>query len=217
MKKASRLSLEEKAYRFIKDKIVSMEFGPGEPLQEEKLSDMLKMSRTPVREALKKLSNENLVFTAKGKGSFASTLTIRKFVDVYQARIALEGFAANLCASNVDPVELEKFVKIFIEVKEKAEILETDWEYLYSMGRKFHYFVVESSKNEIIMQMIKNLYDRIDIGIRHATRASPSKRIQAIDEHLRIIDALKKRDGAEAEKYMREHLIKALDALMRSY
>jgi DNA-binding GntR family transcriptional regulator len=214
-KKKEGQSLRDKAYNAIRGKILKLEFQPGEPLLEEKLSSMLKISRTPIREALNELLKEGLVARVEGKGSFVKALTVRDLIDLFQARVALEGCAANLAATNVDKKELEKFEKEFKELKKKKtdhDQIQSD--YLLKIGRNFHLFIIKSSNNNKIQEIVLNLYDQIDIGRRYSTKDNLQREIKGIGEHLRIIAALKRGNGALAEEAMREHLNNALSSLI---
>ncbi|HWO30095.1 MAG TPA: GntR family transcriptional regulator, partial [Candidatus Acidoferrum sp.] len=96
--------LQARAYARIRDRIMEGELLPDEPLSEYQLAEQLKLSRTPVREALKRLEHEGLVRFVFNRGAFVEGLSVHDIVEIYQVREQLEGFAARLAAGEM-PLE----------------------------------------------------------------------------------------------------------------
>jgi DNA-binding GntR family transcriptional regulator len=96
--KKSGTSFSNKAYSLLKENILSLKFSPEEPLSESKLSALLGMSRTPVREALKRLKTEGFINSFDKKGHFINIPTINQVKNIYEIRAILEGGASKLAA-----------------------------------------------------------------------------------------------------------------------
>ncbi len=212
----------EKAYLSLRKKFLNLEIPPKEPLSEARLSQMLGMSRTPVREAIKKLSHEGFLSPYGRKGYIVSFPTLQEIKDLYEVRILLEGGAVKLAAPKVDVQRLEQFEKQIASFLEdvndnKAEgdslLRKTrkGYEYL-NLGRKFHLFIVQTAGNEKLREMIERINNHL-----HTIRAFSYERRkeEAIREHLEIIHALRERDGEKCQACMVKHLTNAFNALVR--
>jgi DNA-binding GntR family transcriptional regulator len=201
-------SLAEKAYERLKEQIISVQMRPGSLIREEECADRLGMSRTPVREALKKLEHEGLVRRIPQRGVFVTELSIRDFLEICEVRDLLESHACRIAAEKVDFLALDKFADEFTAL----EIPDPDDETVRRasvVDREFHQFILESAGNRRIVGIISHLNDVIN-RLRFAL--TPSRYHESLGEHRRILEALKARNGAEAEAAMHAHI----DAVRKS-
>ena len=195
----------EKAYLEIKNYIIALKSSPNEPLSEVKLAAQLGMSRTPVREALKRLENEGMLVSYGKRGTFINIPTKEEIKDIFQVRLFLETAATELAASRLDMDQLKEFenqIRRFGEGKGKGDFVE--------LGRRFHFFIIEGSGNKVLMEILRNLYTKLDM-IRLFSYGF--RRTEAVDEHLEIIKALQKRDEALSRACMQKHLENAFNTL----
>jgi len=102
------------AYRFILDRIFK-DLRSDQPLSELPLASLLGMSRTPVREALKRLESEGILASYGKRGTFINIPTLKEIKDIYEVRIVLEPQASRWAAKNIDRDELNKFKRLFEE------------------------------------------------------------------------------------------------------
>ncbi len=217
-KNHQELLFSDKAYLSLKELILSLKISPGELLSELRLSSLLGMSRTPVREALKKLKAEGYLISQDKKGYFVNILTLKEFKDVYEVRTILEGGAAKLASKGIDLVKLESYERQFNEYKNSIkkdgdsfiELAKKDD--FIKLSREFHFFIIDSTGNKKLRELIEKIYDQLTIT---RTFTYDKRRKEAVDEHLNIIKSLKERDGAKSLLYMEEHLRNAFDVLTR--
>jgi DNA-binding GntR family transcriptional regulator len=129
----------------------------------------------------------------------------------------LEGAAARLAARKINLGRLENFGKQFLSYKKNSDdykvskINPEDYSFV-DLGRKFHFFIVESAENNWLKELIKNIYDHLNMS---RTFSYNRRRKEAIDEHMKILNALKNRNGEKSQTYMEEHLRNAFDMLIR--
>jgi DNA-binding GntR family transcriptional regulator len=208
----------QKAYLLIKEMILGLKISPKEPISESSLASKFGISRTPVREALKKLQSDNLINSYDKRGYFLNISTINGIKDLYETRAFLEGGAAKLAAQRIDLVKLEKFEKQYLSIRDRlsntsgSENKTKNIPNLMKLGKQFHFLIIKSAENEKLEELIENIYSQIEISRVY----SYSKRgTEAIDEHLKIIGALKNRNGERSRTYMEKHLMNAFNMLTR--
>jgi DNA-binding GntR family transcriptional regulator len=218
----------DKAYGLLRKMILDLKMSPKEPISELKLSATLCMSRTPVREALKRLKTEGLIISYGNKGYVLNIPTMKEIKDIYAVRMVLEGGAAKSAAQNIDLDRLEYFEKQFISIKNSlngkneegnmtteasndSKGLRREKE-IIKLGRDFHLFIVESTENEKLLELIRNIYSQLDLS-RFFSYQGRGK--EAVNEHLRIINALRERNGEESRLLIEDHLKNAFDMITK--
>ncbi len=202
----------EQAYSLLKEMILEMKISPKECLSESKLAAMIGMSRTPVREALKRLKNEAIVISSDKKGYFLNVPTLKEIKDLYELRAILESGAVKLAAPRIDLVKLEGFEAQFLAFKDEAAQADAkDYDFV-QLGREFHFFIVESTENREIKELIKGIYERLEIS---RVYSYDKRRQEAVDEHLQIVQALKERSPEKCYACMEEHLKNAFETLIK--
>ena len=195
----------EKAYVEIKNFILALRSSPNEPLSELKLAAQLGMSRTPVREALKRLENEGILVSYGKRGTFINIPTKDEIKDIFQVRLFLETAATKLATNKLNKNRLKEFeaqMNKFREGSGSGDFVE--------LGRKFHFFIIESSGNKELIDILRILYMKLDM-IRLFSYSF--RRKEAVDEHLDIIDALQKGDEELSYICMQNHLKNAFNTL----
>lgn len=195
--------LREIVFETIRNAILSGTLKPGERLMEVQMAESLGVSRTPVREAIRKLELEGLVIMLPRKGAFVSDLTVKDITEVLEIRGALEGLAAGLAAARIDEKELEeleikalKFHKA-VEGNDIEEVIRTDFE--------FHDAMLKSSKNEKLIQLNNNQIEQVQ-RFREIYHKEVNKSKEISKEHYGIVEAISDRDINKAEKLARAHV-----------
>lgn len=201
------------AFRLETD-ILSGRLPPGSKLRQEELCQRYGVSRTPVREALRKLQAQRLVTVAPKKGAMVRVLTRQEIVDVYDLRAELEGYAAQLACQRAD----EGFDRLLSEaadlVLNRAKY-ETgrdigDWHLNVEVSesiRNFHHLIQEAAGNARLTSMIRDL-EMLFLGnfcSHEMAQPQEAERLH-IDEHRGILDAVRARNGAAARELMRAHI-----------
>lgn len=193
----------EKAYNIIKKMILDFKINPAQPLSELSLAKNIGFSRTPVREALNRLTTEGLLASYNKRGYFLNIPTMKGIKDLYETRMILEGGAAKVAANRIDLQKLQFYKKQFNLYKDLNKVdRKTDYSFV-KLGEKFHFFIIESTGNEKLKETINNIYAQIHLG----RMVSYSKRRNiSLSEHMEILMALEKQDEERSRKLMEEHI-----------
>jgi len=207
MERLEHQNISGKAYQVLLEMIVSRKLKPGERLVEEQLAKNLGVSRTPLREAINRLSKDGLVLLQARKGASVREFEIDDVVEVYDIRMALEGLAANLAASNIDLKKLKKLERLF-ESSEAKDLLKAD--------AQLHDLIISSCGNNRLIIALNDLKNFIEM-FRIAGYTFTMRSIVATSDHLKILEALKNRDGQQTEKLMRKHIEKTKEGILESF
>jgi len=201
------LSLGERAYRAIRDAILTNRLRVNEPLREEALAQQLGMSRTPVREAIGWLRLEGLIQETRPRGFVVATVTATDIFHVYAVREVLEGFCVRLAAQRITAHELFHLSTLLDQM---ARALDDAAEFTI-LNQKFHQLIVETTGNPVLKKIMDDL---MAVVARFPVSAYqvPDRTGHALAEHHRIVEALERRDQDSAEAAAREHLRLGLDA-----
>ena len=148
-------NLKQKAYNYIKDKIISGVYSPNQKLEESIISSELSFSRTPVREAVNTLKDEGWITIIPRKGIFVSEISLKDINDIFCVRENIEPIVLRMAFENLDKKELEEFERVFLDYNESKE---TDYVILDKKDNDFHNFIILASKNKFLINMMKNVY-----------------------------------------------------------
>ena len=195
--------LVDVAYDTIHRAIICNELKPGTALSEGALSEQLGISRTPIREALKKLEDEGLVRIVPRRGAFVTDLSAEDVVAIYQLREALECYAIQFVPAYGDPEALDGLAA---EVAQAPAWLESnDVDMINDLDIRLHRFVARSSHNPLIVRLVDQLLHQVQ-RLRTMTPTVPGRLAQQMEEHRRIIAGLKSGDVDQAQEALRGHL-----------
>lgn len=196
--------LREIVFESMREAIISGVLKPGERLMEIQLGEEMGVSRTPVREAIRKLELEGFVVMIPRKGAYVAGVTHKDVADVFEIRAALEGLAAGLAAERVTEEEIEQMERILLfkegEEIDLAEVVESDTD--------FHALVYKASRNERLVQILGNLREQIQ-RFRATSLAVPGRVKDAIEEHRAIVEALARHDIEAAQELATAHIVNA--------
>ena len=207
MKTLEHQNISGKAYEILLEMIVSRTLEPGERLIEEQLAKNLGVSRTPLREAINRLSKDGLVHLQARKGASVKEFEIEDVIEVYDIRMALEGLAANQAAATIELKKLEKLKRLF-ESSEAEDLLKAD--------AQFHDLIISSCGNKRLISALNDLKNFIQI-FRVAGYTFKGRSIAAVSDHMKIIEALINRDGQQAEALMRKHIENTKKGILKSF
>ncbi len=188
----------------IKTAIIKGQFKPGERISEGDLASSMGISRTPLREAFRKLENEGFIEIIPRKGAVVTGIDPEEVYNLYEIKSTLEGLAARLACDGIRKKDIEKLEKINAELTEL--ICGKDLETFYRAHTRFHEVFVKLSGNRKLIQMISNLNDHFKrFGI--VTLTLPGQYEKAIRQHQGIIAAFAESDKALVEKRVRENVM----------
>jgi DNA-binding GntR family transcriptional regulator len=194
----------DKAYDEIKRSIVEGAYKPGQRLKALRVASELKISRTPVKEALARLGQEGLVRREAGSGYVVRGLSILDILNLYKVREALELEALREAMPNLTDESLRRMRAALDE----ADVLlkKRSYNEFLRANRRFHNLIVADSRNGVLQEVLSNLDARFwSIGTVVVSR-NPARAEQIRRENRAILDALAGRDIRKAEKAVRAHV-----------
>src|SRR5262245_31300506 len=195
----------EEAYRYLKTRIMSAALPPGASLNEMEIAAKLGTSRTPVREAIRKLEQEGLAMRYPNRGAIVTKLSMTDVLEIWQIREILEPAACRLAVDRVDRDTLATIEQTFLDLREQKMGPE-GYEAFLRADVGLHDLIVLATGNATLRHVLAMLNERI-AQIRLVT--SPTRFRHAVEEHLQIIAALKTGDAQAAVEAMRRHLERA--------
>ena len=204
-------SLSTQVFKKLEQAILTNELKTGESLNELKISSMLGVSRTPVREAIKQLEYEGLVKTVLNKGAVVVGISEKDIEDIYTIRGYLEQVAVRLAIKSLDDQSLGKLQEI-VDLQEfylakgdlvKAHLLDSD----------FHAMLYEMSHSRPLTQTLTSFHNYIQRA-REMSFQSLGRAEESVREHREIVDAMARRDTPAAEKAVETHILNAHQNLL---
>ena len=199
--------LRELVCEHIREAIINGVFAPGERLMEIQMADEMGVSRTPVREAIRKLEMEGFVVMIPRRGN----MSIKDINDVYEIRISLDTLAAGLAAERISDEELEELQRLLVKVGNAIE--ENDMAKVVEADIEFHDVLYKASRNERLRNIINNLREQITV-IRGVSMRYPGRLKDTQEEHRRLVESIAARDVEKSQEAARIHLENAERTLM---
>lgn len=195
------------AYEFIREEILALRMRPNERLNTIELAARLKMSRTPVREALGRLEQDGLVRREAAIGFRVHALTLKEIVDIYRIREALEVEAALEALPNLTPATLDELEK---PLRASQQLLERDqYNEFILANREFHAQIVRLTRNVMLEAVMSPIVDRVRLIGAMLIQRHAARQREVLDENLAILAALRSADPARVEEAVRAHVRRA--------
>jgi DNA-binding GntR family transcriptional regulator len=199
-------SLADRAYYAIRDQIVSLALRPGAVINERELMDRLDLGRTPIREAVRRLAQEQLVEVYPRRGTFVTSVEIRDLASICDVRLALEAHAARLAAERASDADREEIRRLIAELDADLEALpEQDDRALMAIDERIHGTVYRATHNPFLVQTLEEYY-LLALRIWFLALEQPRELEQAVLEHRELLEAILDRDADRAEAVMRAHV-----------
>lgn len=204
-------SLKRQVYENIKLMIINGNLKLKQRLYEEELSKAMNVSRAPIREALDSLKKEGFVTITPRKGAVVSEINIQDVKEIFEIRETLETLAVRKSFKNIPTKELENLESEFNRLKNSPEERKNKNKFLL-MDRKFHRLIRKNFCNSRINKILDNLQEQIQWFSSLAYDKIST--IQSIDEHLAVIDAIKKNNQQLIKEKLLQHLERAKNSLL---
>jgi DNA-binding GntR family transcriptional regulator len=209
-------SLQQEAYDTIRQELLRGRWAPGEKLPEEKLAAELGVNRNPVREALLKLAGEGFLERSVGTGCRVVRADARRLKDLWELRQAVEGMACRLAATLADDAQLARIehehelLKHLARLGQEAAIAECD--------TRFHRLIVEASGNDALLR-VWNQHLAQTIAMQNTMVCRPTSDLmplhqKTIEQHRRLVSALKAHDADAAERCVRGQIARGLEEVL---
>lgn len=200
------------AYEEIRRRILDGDLAAAAPLSEYQLADLLQLSRTPVREALKRLEHEGLVRSVPNRGASVAESSVQDIMEIYQVREQLEGLAARIAAETMPDADVEKLedeLRRAAILAAKNHVKET-----FESDVHLHKRIIESTRNGRLVSILATLDDQVR-RIRAISPRTPGRLEATLREHREIVGRIRDRDASGAEAAMRRHLRAACENAIR--
>lgn len=195
------------AYELIKEKILTGELAPSTDLSEEKLISELGISRTPIREAIQKLSEEGFVIIFPRKGTIVSEISLDLIRWTYEARRINEPYVTKCVCGHLSLKWLLKMQRSFQAILKAGNTPEILQKYV-ELDRELHGTILEAFDNIFIKSFMRNVYDHSH-RLRIKTGNANMDYKRATEEHMVILEALIENDPEKAEQAALAHVLES--------
>lgn len=205
-------SISDQIYEQLKQRILLGEIEPGERLMQNQVAENLRASRTPVREAFRRLEQDGLVERVPQGGVKVTGIDLDTIQDVFGIRKVLEAYAVELACDRITGEEISALKRLMIhaiETLKSADLgLETKMKRLFELNSQFHDTIYRASGNFFLLGIINNLRNIVR-RMRYLGLRADSTWDQVWDEHSRLIEFLEFKNRQSAVKLIQEHLVNA--------
>ena len=197
-------NLSARVYLQIKNLILSNEIMPGQKLHHQQLSERLGVSRTPIREALTRLVQEGYVSFLPNRGFTCKEIGMQEAEELYELREALEAFAVEKALETATDATLR-------HLREKMNAYGRDVQNRFTRERlvydqDVHLEIAQLTGNETLRNTLSHVFERIVLKRRTDGLYDPARGVAAHQEHLRLLEAMERRDAAQAVAILRSHI-----------
>lgn len=194
-------SRSEHAYQCLRDAIQESQIKPGERVMEVEVAEWLKLSRTPVRDAIRRLESEGMLVHAPRIGLVVATLDRQAVMELYVMREVLEGTAARLCARHASDMEVQDL----LDLVARERHWEGDHNGLANHNRRFHDAIHRGAHNRYLEKSLAAVNDSMWL-LGRPLMLLPERAKTALMEHARLADAIRCRDPDKADEAARNHV-----------
>jgi len=201
-------------YQELRHRIITKQIKPGQRLPEVNIAVQLAVSRTPVREALRRLASEGLVLIIPNSGARLASPTQREMEDTFAVREQLECISVAIAATRISERNLRRLDDAILE-EEKA-FQEKNLELFLEINENFHRIIAEASGNRVLAEFVENILARTNAYVVFYEPFYELEENPGIVQHREIAKALREKDRDRAVDLMREHLKFSLCDLNRS-
>lgn len=203
----------DKVYSILSKAIFRGDLKPGQRLVESKLAKLMKVSRTPIREAIIELVQKGLAVPSPPKGVKVAPLpTTEELTEFYDINSVLRGLAARKAARNITPLQIKNLQEIILQSEQSLR--EGSLKEIFKLNKKFHQIIEISCNNNELIFLLDGVYKKS--GKRFSEILSRKKRQkESIEEHKVILEALIKKDEELVEQLMKRHIENGKEDLLQ--
>jgi DNA-binding GntR family transcriptional regulator len=198
---AAKPSLSNTAYTRIREAIQNGDLMPGDRILEDEIARGLHISRTPVRDALRRLEDEGFLVHQAHRGMTVAKLDYQMVMELFVVRDVLEGAAARMAAHLGSAAEIEMLVEMTRREKEAAASAES----MALHNRRFHTAIYMMAHNRYLLKTLNVLTDSMAL-LSKTSFSQPERRMAAMEEHWAIVEAIQARNPDRAETLARAHI-----------
>jgi DNA-binding GntR family transcriptional regulator len=206
-----RAALHEQVTQRLRQMLVESRIAPGAKLNERELAEVLKVSRTPLREAIKMLAAEGLVELLPNRGAIAVALTEADVLNTFEVMAGLEAMSGELAAQRVTDEELAEIRAMHFEMM--AAYTRSDLSNYYRINAQIHRAINAAAKNPVLTATYNQVNARLQ-ALRFRSNQDGAKWKRAVKEHEKMIEALSARDPVAMRQVLTAHLQNKRDVVM---
>jgi DNA-binding GntR family transcriptional regulator len=206
----------EKAYQTIREGIFSGAYPPGSHVTAQELAAASGLSRTPVREAMRRLHTEGLISFIPNRGAFVAQMEERDIHKIYSLRSVLESFAAEAAATEATDEQISELERLAAEMADAVEQGSPEFvEQITRINNSFHKLIVTAAVNPRLEVALASIVE-VPLVLRTFRRYSREEMRRSAAQHLELVEAIRARDGTWARSVMTSHIHAARSTLLRS-
>lgn len=195
--------LRDVVFESLRTAILEGKLKSGQRLMEVQLAEQLGVSRTPIREAIRKLELEGLVIMLPRKGAYVADMSFKDLIDVLEIRASLEGLAASLASGRRRDEDIEGLEKLAREFEESVK--SGDIEEVLKKDVEFHEYIFSLANNKKLYQIINSLWEQVH-RFRVTYVSDYEASLSLVEEHNKILEAIKEGNCELAKIYATEHI-----------
>jgi DNA-binding GntR family transcriptional regulator len=210
----ARESLHEAAAGRIRDMIVKGELAPATRLQERVLCEMLEISRTPLREALRVLATEGLIRILPNRGAIVHRMSVEEVLDTFQVIGILDALAGELAVERMTPAELAELERLHERMRDRFEA--GDLLGYFKLNQEIHRGLIRMAKNPVLERQLQALNARVQ-PFRYSVNIRAESWRRSMRDHERIMACLRRRDGTRLAQVLRQHLPRKADVVRHAF
>ena len=204
------LPLRDVVFNTLRKAILKGELKPGERLMEIHLANKLGVSRTPIREAIRKLELEGLVNIIPNKGAYVTGISDKDVHDIYMIRSMLEGLCVRWATEHITQEQLEELDEIILLSEYHMDKGHSDQ--LAELDGRFHQILYEASQSRILDHVLSDFHKYVQLARRTSVKTE-ERAIKSIGEHNEILNAIKAKDAEKAGNLATIHIMHVMENL----
>ncbi|MFP4697798.1 MAG: GntR family transcriptional regulator [Eubacteriales bacterium] len=198
------LPLRDVVFNTLREAILKGELVPGQRLMEKQLADRMGVSRTPIREAIRKLELEGLVVMVPRKGAEVARITEKDLKNVLEIRCALEELAVRIACKKINESEVRELRSTITEFAEAID--QKDFDSIVEKDVEFHDIIFQATGNEKLIQILNNLREQIyRFRVEYIRKAD--NHYNLLKEHEEILNAIENKNVERARKVAEQHIL----------
>ena len=209
---SDKYSLRGRVFHKIRDDILNGKYKEHDELREAAIGEELGVSRTPVREAFRQLELEGLIHIVPNKGAYVTGITSKDVRDIYMIRAQLEGLCAKWATEHISEEQMQEMEENVYLAEFHAAKGHT--EQIASLDNRFHEIMYEACASKMLEHSLKDFHQYV-YRIRKQTLAQGARSSASNDEHRKIMEAIKEKDGERACELAKIHMLNAYDNICK--
>ena len=186
---------------------------PGERLMEIQLAEELGVSRTPIREAMRKLELEGYIVMMPRRGTYVASMSIRDINEIFEIRTVLESLSSGLAAERITQEELERLQRLMLKISGYVKI--GNMEKIVATDIEFHDVLYQAARNGRLVGIISNLRDQLT-RFRTLSMSFPGRLEATLEEHRNMVEAIAQGDVSAAQKAAEAHMEHSEQVLLQA-